>query len=61
MSYVIADAYEAAALHNDSEFADLKDEDQKLLDATGMQVHDEYTQYGHFAFIKQLLSAVVKL
>ena len=61
MSDVIEDAYEAVALRDDSEISDLKDEDQKLPDAKGMQVHDEYALYGHFAFLKQLLPAVEKL
>jgi len=58
----IADDYEAAAIREDSEVSELKDEgSQKLPDSRGMQVHDEYSLYGHFQFLKYLLPKVGKL
>lgn len=57
----IADAYEATALRDDTEVSELKDEDQKLPDARGAQVHEEYSIYGHFFFLKQALAGVQKL
>lgn len=61
MNDVIEDAYEAVAVREDSEVSDLKNEDEKLPDANGMQVHDEYSLYGHFQFLKALLPQVEKL
>lgn len=58
---VIEDAYDAVEIREDSEVSELKDENQKLPDVKGMQVHDEYSLYGHFQFLKQLLPRVGKL
>ncbi len=57
----IEDRYESAAIREDSEVAESKDEDQKLPEARGMQVHEEYSLYGHFRFLKGLLRRVGKL
>jgi transposase-like protein len=57
----IADAYEATSIREDSEVSDLKDENQKLPDKLGMQVHEEYSLYGHFLLLKHLLPRVEKL
>jgi hypothetical protein len=57
----IADAYDAAASREDSEISELKDGDQKLPEVRGMQVHEEYSLYGHFLFLKGLLRRVEKL
>ncbi len=57
----IEDSYEAAAEREDSEVSELKDEDQKLPETRGMQVHEEYTLYGHFQYLKGLLRRVEKL
>jgi hypothetical protein len=61
LNYKIEDAYDAAASREDSEVSELKDEDQKLPDATGMQIHEEYALYGHFQFLQRLLPKVEKL
>jgi len=57
----IEDRYEAAAIRDDSEVSGSKDEDQKLPEARGAQVHEEYSLYGHFMFLKGLLRRVGKL
>ena len=57
----IADRYEAAAIRDDCEISDIKDEDQKLPEKAGMQVREEYALYGHFLFLKQLLPKIEKL
>lgn len=57
----ITDSYEAAAIREDTEVSDLKDENQKLPDKKGMQVHEEYCLYGHFLMLKALLPRVGKL
>lgn len=57
----IADGYDAAAAREDVEVSDQKDEDQRLPESHGMQVHEEYTLYGHFMFLKGLLRRVEKL
>lgn len=61
LSEQIADAYEATAIRDDSEVSDLKDENQKIPDKRGMQVHEEYSLYGHFLLLKHLLPKVGKL
>ena len=61
LAAIIEDAYEAAELRENTEVSETKDEDQKLPEAKGMQVHEEYSLYGHFQFLKQLLPAVGKL
>ena len=63
LSDVIADAYDAAAIREDSEVADERNDEgnRKLPDAKGMQVHEEYSLYGHFQFLKNLLRRVEKL
>ena len=63
LSDVIADAYDAAAIREDSEVADdsYDEGNRKLPDARGVQVHEEYSMYGHFQFLKTLLPHVEKL
>lgn len=62
LSAVIADAYDAAAIRDDSEVSELKDDGtQKLPEAKGMQIHGEYSLYGHFQLLKALLRKVGKL
>jgi len=62
LSDSIADAYDAAAIREDSEVADEQhDEGNRKLPAKGMQVHEEYSMYGHFQFLKNLLRRVEKL
>ena len=57
----ITDSYEAKSIREDSKVSDLKDENQKLPDKLGMQVHEEYLLYGHFLLLKHLLPRVEKL
>lgn len=57
----IADTYEAAAIREDTEESELKDENQKLPEKQGMQVHEEYCLYGHFLMLKAMLPSVGKL
>ena len=57
----IEDSYEAAAIRDDSEVSGSKDETQKLSETRGTQVHEEYSLYGHFMFLKGLLRSVGKL
>ena len=61
LNAVIQDNYEAAASRDDVEVSELKDEDQKLPEAKGVQVHEEYSIYGHFLFLRGLLRKVGKL
>lgn len=58
---VIQANYEAAAARDDVEVSELKDEDQKLPEAKGVQVHEEYSIYGHFLFLRGVLRKVGKL
>lgn len=57
----VKDLYDAAAIRDDVEVSVLKSENEKLPDAHGMQVHEEYCLYGHFQFLKQLLPNTGKL
>jgi hypothetical protein len=57
----VEDSYDAGDIRDDVEVSELKDENQKLPDSKGVQVHEEYTLYGHFQFLKQLLPKVGKL
>lgn len=57
----IEDSYEAVGLREDTEVSDIKSKNQKLPDAKGMQVHEEYSLYGHFQFLSRLLPKVGKL
>lgn len=63
LSDSIADAYDAAAIREDSEVSDERHDEgnRKLPDAKGVQVHEEYSMYGHFQFLKNLLRRVEKL
>lgn len=56
----IASTYQDAIDRKDVEQAESLDA-TITLPATGMQVHEEYTLYGHFVFLKQLLGGVEKL
>lgn len=58
---LIADAYDAAQARDDTEVSADMDLDEKLPDARGMQVHEEYALYAHFQFLKRLLPQVQKL
>lgn len=57
----VEDAYDAVDLRDDAEISELKGETVKLPEAKGMQVHEEYSLYGHFQFLKHLLPQVGKL
>ncbi|MFH1813821.1 MAG: hypothetical protein ABIF28_06575 [Pseudomonadota bacterium] len=51
----IQESYDAAAERADSEASEQKDMEQQLPDARGMQVHEEYSLYGHFMMLKNVL------
>lgn len=53
--------YEQAADRDDSEVSEAKDHTQKLPEGKGMQVHEEYSLYGHFYFLKDLLKWAAKI
>ncbi len=53
-------AYEDAAERADSEMSEAQDEDT-MLPLSGMQVHAEYTLYGHFFFLRKLFENVEKV
>ncbi len=57
----IQDTYEAAAAREDSEASEDKDSDQRLPESKGMQVHEEYSLYGHFFLLKNVLRCVGKI
>ena len=56
----IASVYDEATLREDVEVSETKDAGRKL-PTRGMQVHAEYTLYGHFFYLKQLLIGVEKI
>jgi transposase-like protein len=56
----IESAYQEAINRDDVEVSEVLDDTVKL-PGTGMQVHSEYTQYGHFFFLKKLLSGAEKI
>ncbi len=56
----IETTYQDAIERDDVEVSELLDENMKL-PSKGMQVHSEYTLYGHFFFLKQLFSGVEKV
>lgn len=56
----IQSTYDAAAARGDVEQAPTMDFDTQL-PKRGMQTHTEYTLYGHFFFLKRLLSGVEKV
>ena len=58
---VIDDAYREAAEREDAEVTEEKTDDDRLPERKGMQVHEEYSLYGHFYFLKKLLPWAVKL
>lgn len=57
----VEDRYDAADIRDDVEISEMKDENQKLPDSKGLQIHEEYTLYGHFQFLKQMLPTVGKV
>ncbi|MBI1282980.1 MAG: hypothetical protein GC183_01415 [Thiobacillus sp.] len=57
----IEDSYREAAEREDPEVSECKDGTQRLPDAKGMQVHEEYSLYGHFLFLKDLLKWAAKI
>jgi hypothetical protein len=61
IEYVVEDACEAAAIREDVEISTLKGDNEKLPDANGMLVHEEYCLYGHFQFLKTILPSTGKL
>lgn len=58
---VIEEAYREAAAREDPEVTEEKSFAERLPERKGMQVHEEYTLYGHFYFLKNLLPWAVKL
>ncbi|MFA4918480.1 MAG: hypothetical protein WC581_04425 [Thermodesulfovibrionales bacterium] len=56
----IETTYQEAIERDDVEVSESLDENMKL-PSKGMQVHSEYTLYGHFFFLKQLFSGVEKV
>lgn len=56
----VAMTYEEVAERKDTEIADTPDLDQQL-PPRGMQVHSEYTLYGHFYYLERLLRGVGKV
>lgn len=58
---VVEEGYDAGDIRDDVEISELKDENQKLPDSKGLQIHEEYTLYGHFQFLKQMLPTIGKL
>lgn len=56
----IESAYQEAVNRNDVEVSEVLDGTMKL-PAVGMQVHSDYTMYGHFFFLKKLLPGVEKV
>ena len=56
----IASAYEEVAKRDDVEMLDYINEDFRL-PKDGMQVHGEYTIYGHFFFLEKLLGDTGKI
>lgn len=59
-SVLRARAQETGPARDDLETAELLDDGQAL-PAQGMQVHAEYTMYGHFAYLRHLLRGVGKV
>ncbi len=57
---VIAATYADAVQRADVEVAEAPDANQRL-PTRGVQIHAEYTLYGHFFFLRQLLGGVEKL
>jgi transposase-like protein len=60
LEQAILQAYQEAATRGDVEASDLPAEYTRFPDK-GMQVHAEYTLYGHFYFLRELLRHVKKL
>ena len=56
----IESAYQEAVNRDDVAVSGILDETMKL-PAIGMQVHSEYTMYGHFFFLKNLLAGAEKV
>jgi transposase-like protein len=57
----IQESYEDAAEREDSEASEAKDAEQRLPESRGMQVHEEYSLYGHFMMLKNVLRWVGKI
>jgi transposase-like protein len=57
----IESTYEETASRNDVEQAETMDFDTQLPSGRGMQIHNEYTLYGHFFFLERLLRGVEKV
>jgi len=56
----IESAYQEAINRDDVEVSEVLDDTMKL-PSTGMQVHSDYTLYGHFLFLKKLLTGAEKI
>lgn len=61
LAETIEDIYQQAAEREDSEVSESKDGTQRLPENKGMQIHEEYSLYAHFLFLKHLLRWVGKL
>ncbi len=57
---IIADAYAEAAQREDVEVSDIPSSGERL-PAKGVQIHSEYTMYGHFHYLNRLLPGVEKV
>lgn len=60
LNETIAANYNEAALRDDSEVSETQDRTQKL-PTKGMQIHAEYTLYGHFFHLKSMFKGVEKV
>jgi len=60
LQHAIAATYAEAALRDDVEVGEAPDASRQL-PTQGMQIHAEYTLYGHFFFLRQLFGGVEKL
>jgi transposase-like protein len=60
LSDLISESYEETERRNDTEISEIMSEIVRLPE-NGMQVHAEYTLYGHFQFLKTLLSKTTKV
>lgn len=60
LNETIAANYNEAALRDDSELSETQDKSQKL-PTKGMQIHAEYTLYGHFFHLRKMFNGVDKV
>lgn len=57
----VANAYAQASRRLDVESPDVPTRDERLPDSGGMQIHSEYTLYGHFLRLKELFKSAEKV